>query len=53
MADPLAFFAGSTWFDRDFFAAGVLDAARFVQLAAAVGRLCAGYALDPTHLRFA
>jgi hypothetical protein len=53
VADPLAFFAGSTWFDRDFFEAGVLDAARFERLAAAVRRLCASYALDPRRLRFA
>jgi hypothetical protein len=53
VTDPLAFFAGSTWFDRDFFAPGVLDAARVERLAAAVGRLCTSYAIDRARLRFA
>jgi hypothetical protein len=53
VAEPFAFFVGSTWFDRDFFATGILDAERFTRLAAAAARLCASYAVDPTTLRFA
>jgi hypothetical protein len=50
IADPLAFFATSTGFDQDFFAPGILDERRFVELAAAVGRLCTSYAVDATRL---
>jgi hypothetical protein len=51
--DPAEFFVTSTWFDRDFFATGILDPARFAALADGVGRLCAGYAIDSAKLRFA
>jgi hypothetical protein len=51
--DPFAFFVTSTWFDDDFFAGGVLDAARFHELAAAAARLCTAYAVDPGRLRVA
>jgi hypothetical protein len=50
IADPLSFFATSTRFDQDFFAPGILDERRFVELAAAVGRLCTSYAVDATRL---
>jgi hypothetical protein len=51
--DPLAFFVTSTWFDQDFFATGILDERRFVELAATAARLCTSYAVDATRLRFA
>lgn len=51
--DPYTFFMGSTGFARDFFATGMLDAERFRRLAAAVSRLCTGYAVDRAKLRFA
>jgi hypothetical protein len=51
--DPADFFVGSTWFDRDFFVTAVLDPERFAALADGVGRLCEGYAIDATKLRFA
>jgi hypothetical protein len=53
IADPLPFFVTSTGFDQDFFATGILDERRFVELAAGVGRLCTSYAVDATRLRFA
>jgi hypothetical protein len=53
IADPVGFFASSTWFDRDFFATRILDAGRFSSLADAAGRLCDAYALDATKLRVA
>jgi hypothetical protein len=51
--DPAEFFVTSTWFDHDFFATGILDPPRFAALADGVGRLCCGYAIDATKLRFA
>jgi hypothetical protein len=51
VADPRAFFLHSTWFADDFLDTGVLDGHRFDTLAAAVGRLCASHAVDPTRLR--
>jgi hypothetical protein len=51
VADPRAYFLHSTWFADDFLATGVLDEARFEELAAAVARLCACHAVDRTRLR--
>lgn len=51
--DPHEFFVTSTWFDEDFFATDILDAARFTALAEAMGGLCTAYAVDRTRLRFA
>jgi len=53
IADPLSFFVTSAGFDQDFFATGILDERRFVELAAAVGRLCTSYAVDATRFRVA
>jgi hypothetical protein len=47
-----AFFVESTWFDRDFFASGILDESRFTALAEAVARLCACYTVDESRFRF-
>ncbi|MEO8603651.1 MAG: hypothetical protein ABI629_13845, partial [bacterium] len=45
--DRRGFFFTSTWFDADFLATGILDAARFDTLAAAVTALCDCYAPRP------
>ena len=50
VANPRDYFLCSTWFADDCLATGVLDEA-FETLAAAVGRLCACYAVDRTRLR--
>jgi len=49
VADPRSFFVRSTWFDADFFATGVLDAARFDELAERAGALCACFAVDESR----
>jgi hypothetical protein len=49
VADRTSFFVRSTWFDADFFATGVLDAARFEQLAERAGALCACFAVDESR----
>lgn len=49
--DRLDFFVRSTWFDDDFFRAGVLDQTRFELLAEAVGRLCDAYGVDESRFR--
>ncbi len=51
VADPRTFFLTSTWFADDFLATGILDDARFDELAGLVGRLCACHAVDRTRLR--
>jgi hypothetical protein len=51
VADARTFFVRSTWFDADFFASGLLDEARFDELAAGVARLCDAYAVDEHRLR--
>jgi hypothetical protein len=51
VADARTFFVQSTWFERDFFATGVLDEERFAALADAVAQLCAGYAVDTMRIR--
>lgn len=47
--NPRAFFVRSTWFDADFFATGVVDAARFAELADRASALCACYAVDESR----
>ena len=49
VADRTTFFVHSTWFDADFFATGVLDAARFEEIAACAAALCACYAVDESR----
>jgi len=44
--DRRTFFVHSTWFDADFLATGVLDAARLDALADAVAAICDCYAVD-------
>lgn len=52
IADPRAFFVTSTGLADELFASGVVDEARFDDLAAIVGRLCAGHAIDRSKLDF-
>jgi len=49
--DRHAFFVRSTWFDRDYFASGALDAPTFDRLAAHVAALCAAHAIDGARIR--
>ena len=49
VADRKGFFLRSTWFDADFFATGVLDAARFDELTERAAALCASYAVDESR----
>jgi hypothetical protein len=49
--DRRTFFIRSTWFDADVLATGVLDGARFSELARAGAAVCGGYAVD--EARFA
>ena len=52
IADPRAYFFASTGIADELFAAGVLDEARFDDLAAIVARLCAAHAIDTDKLDF-
>jgi hypothetical protein len=52
IADPQAYFFASTGIADELFAAGVLDEARFDDLAAIVARLCAAHAIDTDELDF-
>jgi hypothetical protein len=49
VVDARTFFVRSTWFDADFFATGVLDAARFGELAEHAAAICACYAVDESR----
>jgi hypothetical protein len=53
VADPRAYFFGSTWFGEDFLATGILDADRFEALAQAIASLCGCYAIDEKRFRYA
>ena len=50
--DPAKFLMRSTWFDQDFMASGVLDAATFAALADAGAHLCASWAVDEARFAF-
>lgn len=52
IGDPRTFFVSSTGVADELFAAGVVDEARFDDLADIVGRLCAGHAVDRSKLDF-
>lgn len=47
--DRTAFFVRSTWFDADFFATGILDPARFDELAECAAALCESFAVDESR----
>lgn len=49
VADRTSFFVRSTWFDADFFATGLLDAARFEELTELAAALCACWAVDESR----
>lgn len=49
--DARAYFLQHTWFERDFFASGVLDEGRFDALADAARLLCAAHAVDEARIR--
>jgi hypothetical protein len=53
VADPRTFLVASTGIADEIFRSGVVDEARFDELARIVTRLCASYAIDPTRLHFA
>ena len=48
--DAAAYFLGSTWFDVDFLASGILDEALFVRLAKAVEAVCEAFAVEEKWL---
>jgi hypothetical protein len=52
LADPHAYLVSSTGIADELFGAGVLDEARFDDLAASVARLCAAHAMDKEALDF-
>ena len=52
VADPRTFFITSTGVADELFAPGVVDEERFDDLAAIVGRLCGGHAVDRRKLDF-
>lgn len=49
VTDPMTFFARSTWFDTDFLATGVLDAAKLGDLTERAAAICACYAVDASR----
>jgi hypothetical protein len=49
VADAKTFLVRSTWFDADFFATGMLDPRRFVELAEAAAMLCGCWAVDESR----
>lgn len=49
--DPKTFLVRSTWFAADFFATGVLEPRRFVELAERAAELCASFAVDESRFR--
>lgn len=49
--DARAYFVAHTWLERDFFACGALDGARFDALAAAARAVCTAHAIDRTRIR--
>jgi hypothetical protein len=51
VADPLGWFADSTWFRNDYLAAGVIDELRWRRLVATVRRLCACHVVDRSRFR--
>ena len=51
IADPQAYFVASTGIADELFGPGVLDEARFDDLAGIVARLCAAHAIDSDKLR--
>jgi hypothetical protein len=51
VADRRAYFLATTWIGRDLFACRALDEARFDDLAAAAGALCAAHAVDESQLQ--
>jgi len=53
IADPRTFLMASTGIVDEIFHVGVVDDARFDELARIVARLCASYAIDPARLDFA
>jgi hypothetical protein len=52
LGDPRAYFVSSTGIADELFASGVVDEARFEDLAAIVARLCAAQAMDGDALHF-
>ena len=52
VSNPATFLMRSTWFDADFVASGVLDAATFAELADAAADLCACWAVDESRFAF-
>jgi hypothetical protein len=51
VADPLGWFADSTWFRNDYLAAGVIDEMGWRRLVATVRRLCACHVVDRSRFR--
>jgi hypothetical protein len=51
VSDRRTYFQRSTWFDADYIATGIVNETRFADLAAAVERLCAAFAVDERQLR--
>ncbi|MCZ2111073.1 MAG: hypothetical protein LC118_16140 [Dehalococcoidia bacterium] len=49
VADAYTFLVRSTWFDRDFFATGLLDEQSFAVLDERAAALCAAYAVDESR----
>jgi hypothetical protein len=49
VSDPKTFLVRSTWFDADFFATGMLDPRRFVELAEHAAALCTCWAVEESR----
>ncbi len=49
VTDARTYLVRSTWFDADFFATGLLDPKRFVEIADSAAALCASYAVDESR----